>query len=114
MVKKRAIVSYEKLTLDQKKKFEEAFPEGFGNAMTKVNTPTGEVLDAVLWETEEMIYLVKLVKVASKSVSIDDEDGDDDVIDDLGVKLDEDEEEEEEDDDSYDDDDDSNDDEEED
>lgn len=98
MTKKRAIVSYEKLTIDQKKKLELAFPDGFGGAMTQIKTPTGETLDAVMWETEEIIYLVKIVKPQSKSVSLDDDE--DDILDDLDVKIeDEDEDDEDEDDD---------------
>jgi hypothetical protein len=111
MVKKRAIVSFEKLTLDQKKKLEATFPDGYADAMTKVNTPTGEVLDAIFWETEDIIYLVKLQKAPSKPVSLDDDSDDSDDIDDIDVKMDD---EEEEDDDSYDDDEDIDDDEEED
>lgn len=99
MTKKRAIVSYEKLTVDQKKKLELAFPDGFGGAMTQIKTPTGETLDAVIWETEEIIYLVKIVKPQSKSVSLDDDD--DDMLDDLDVKIEDEDDEDDEDDDSY-------------
>ncbi|HRO75787.1 MAG TPA: hypothetical protein PLP27_06545 [Crocinitomicaceae bacterium] len=91
MTKKRAIVSYEKLTIDQKKKLDLAFPNGFGGAMTQIKNPAGETLDAILWETEDIIYLVKIVKPQSKSVSLDDDD-DDDVIDDIDVNIDEDDE----------------------
>lgn len=113
MVKKRAIVSYEKLTLEQKKKLEETFPDGYSNAMTKVNTPTGETLDAILWETEEIIYLVKLQKAQVKPVSLDDDTDDDDALDDVDVKIDDEDEDidDDEDDDSYDDDDEDDDDE---
>jgi hypothetical protein len=68
MSKKRAIVTYEKLSEEMRDRLEEAFPEGFGGAMTQVSTPTGELMDAVLWETDEMIYLVKLNKVKQKNV----------------------------------------------
>lgn len=78
MVKKRAIVSYEKLTLDQKKKLENAFPDGYRDAMTQIKTPTGETLDAIFWETEEIIYLVKLLKPQMKALSVDDDDDNDD------------------------------------
>jgi len=74
MSKKRAIVTYEKLSEEMRDRLEEAFPEGFGGAMTQVSTPSGELMDAVLWETDEMIYLVKLNKVKQKNVVIPEDD----------------------------------------
>jgi hypothetical protein len=84
MSKKRAIVSYDKLSEDMKDRLEDAFPEGFGGGMTQIKTPTGETLDALLWETEEIIYLIKLNKVNKKPVVIpqeDDEEEEDDIDD---------------------------------
>jgi hypothetical protein len=91
MTKKRAIVSYDKLTIDQKKQLLVAFPDGFSEGMTQIKTPTGETLDALLWETEEIIYLVKLNKQLGKPVKapidddddVDDEDFEDDIPDDV-------------------------------
>ena len=91
MTKKRAIVSYEKLTIDQKKQLLVAFPDGFAEGMTQIKTPTGETLDALLWETEEIIYLVKLKKQLGKPVKapidddeeVEDEDFEDDIPDDV-------------------------------
>lgn len=78
MSKKKSIVSYEKLTIEQKKELLIAFPEGFAGATTKMTNPiTGEVFDSLLWETEEIIYLVKLPKLKMKSPSVDDDDDDD-------------------------------------
>jgi hypothetical protein len=76
MSKKRAIVSYEKLTIEQKKELLIAFPDGFSSGMTQIKTPTGEILDALLWETEEVIYLVKLNRIPTKPVVSDDDDDD--------------------------------------
>lgn len=84
MSKKRAIVSYDKLSEDMKDRLEDAFPEGFGGGMTQIKTPTGETLDALLWETDEIIYLIKLNKVNKKPVVIpqeDDEEEEDDIDD---------------------------------
>ena len=78
MTKKRAIVSYDKLTIDQKKQLLVAFPDGFSEGMTQIKTPTGETLDALLWETEEIIYLVKLNKPMGKPVKAPVDDDDDD------------------------------------
>jgi hypothetical protein len=77
MIKKRAIVSYEKLSIDQKKQLLLAFPDGFSSGMTQIKTPTGETLDALLWETEEIIYLVKIPKPTLKTKSVDDDEEDD-------------------------------------
>ena len=76
MSKKRAIVSYEKLTIEQKKELLIAFPDGFSRGMTQIKTTTGEILDALLWETEEVIYLVKLNRIPTKPVVSDDDDDD--------------------------------------
>lgn len=103
MSKKRAIVTYEKLSEDMKDRLEEAFPEGFGGSMTQIKTPTGETLDALLWETEEIIYLVKLNKITKKPVVIPDEEEFDDLPEE-DVKSDEMDDLEEDDDDDADDD----------
>ena len=81
MTKRRAIISFEKLTSEQKKKLEQDFPDGYLGSLTTIKTPTGEMLDALIWETEEIIYLLKINKAAFKS-SLDDDDDDDDFEDD--------------------------------
>lgn len=74
MSKKKSIISYEKLNIEQKKQLLMAFPDGFAGATTKMTNPiTGEIYDSLLWETEEVIYLVKLPKVTAKSPSVDDD-----------------------------------------
>ena len=84
MSKRRAIISYDKLTIDQKKQILKDYPDGYINHLTTIKTPLGEVLDALIWETDEVIYLVKINKIPSKvkSYSDDDEDEDDDDFDD--------------------------------
>jgi hypothetical protein len=95
MSKKRAIVSYDKLSEDMKDRLEDAFPEGFGGGMTQIKTPTGETLDALLWETEDIIYLIKLNKVNKKPVVIPDDDEEEE--DDAAEEDDEEDDEEQED-----------------
>ena len=73
MSKRRAIISYDKLTIEQKKQILRDFPDGYINHLTSIKTPTGETLDALIWETEEVIYLVKINKVAPKPAAVDDE-----------------------------------------
>ncbi len=107
MSKKKSIISYEKMTIDQKKQLLLAFPEGFSGNTTKMTNPiTGEIFDSLLWETEEIIYLVKLPKLSIKSPSVDDDDDDDfeDDFDTVDAKGDDDDSsDDDDDDDSYDD-----------
>jgi hypothetical protein len=100
MSKRRSIISYDKLSIEQKKQILRDFPDGYINHLTTIKTPTGESLDALIWETNEVIYLVKINKVATKPAVVDDDDddfGDDfDKVDDVkDDELDTDEEEEE-------------------
>jgi hypothetical protein len=82
MSKRRSIISYDKLSLEQKKQILKEFPDGYINHLTTIKTPTGEVLDALIWDTDEIIYLVKIVKPKAK-IKIISDDGDDDFADDL-------------------------------
>jgi hypothetical protein len=83
MSKRRAIISYDKLSIDQKKQILRDYPDGYINHLTTIKTPTGETLDALIWETDEVIYLVKVNKVIPKAkpVAEDDEDDFDEVAD---------------------------------
>jgi hypothetical protein len=96
MSKRRSIISYDKLTIDQKKQILKDFPDGFINHLTSIKTPTGETLEALIWETEEVIYLVKINKVMPKPVPDEDDEDFDEVDDVKDDELDADEEEEEE------------------
>ena len=78
MSKKKSIISYDKLNIDQKKQLLMAFPDGFSGSTTKMTNPiTGDIFDSLLWETEEVIYLVKLPKSTLKSPSVEDDEEDD-------------------------------------
>lgn len=77
MSKRRAIISYDKLTIEQKKQILKDYPDGYINHLTTIKTPTGETLDALIWETDEVIYLVKINKVAPKVKPIVDDEDDD-------------------------------------
>lgn len=81
--KRRAIISYSKLTIEQKKQILRDFPDGYINHLTTIKIPTGEVLDALIWETDEVIYLVKINKISPKVVAASDDEEEDDFEDDL-------------------------------
>jgi hypothetical protein len=74
MTKRRGIISYDKLTVDQKKQILRDYPDGYINHLTTIKTPNGETLDAFIWETDEVIYLVKIKLPEVKPKKIEDED----------------------------------------
>lgn len=99
MAKKRSIVSYDKLTAEQKKELLKSFPDGYRSFVTQIKTPAGESLEALIWETEEVIYLVKISNTMTNALNLDDDDeDDDDTLDDIIKPDDIDEEDEDEDD----------------
>jgi hypothetical protein len=77
MTKRRGIISYDKLTVEQKKQILRDYPDGYINHLTTIKTPNGETLDALIWETDEVIYLVKIKQPAIKQVENDDVEEDD-------------------------------------
>ncbi len=77
MSKRRSIISYDKLTIEQKKQILRDFPDGYINHLSTVKTPTGDILDALIWETDEVIYLVKITKAPPKAKPVIEEDDDD-------------------------------------
>ena len=84
MSKRRAIISYDKLSIDQKKQILRDYPDGYINHLTTIKTPTGETLDALIWETDEVIYLVKVSKIIPKLkpvAEVDEDDFDGDTLD---------------------------------
>lgn len=87
MSKKRSIISYDKLTADQIKELEAAYPNGYQSALTQIKTPTGETIDTLLWETEEIIYLVKMIRPKNQVVFDDDDNDDDDEREDFDIET---------------------------
>ncbi len=77
MTKRRGIISYDKLTVEQKKQILRDYPDGYINHLTTIKTPNGETLDALIWETDEVIYLVKIKQPVIKQVNNDDVEEDD-------------------------------------
>ena len=96
MTKKRSIVSYDKLTAEQKKELLKSFPDGYRSFVTQIKTPAGESLEALIWETDEVIYLVKMSNMMTTALDLDDDEEDDDEIDDIAKPDDIEEEDEEE------------------
>jgi hypothetical protein len=88
MSKRRSIISYDKLTIEQKKQILRDYPDGYINHLTTIKTPTGQVLDALIWETEEVIYLVKINKVTPKPAKVEEDDDFEDDLDKVDMKED--------------------------
>ena len=77
MTKRRGIISYDKLTVEQKKQILRDYPDGYINHLTTIKTPNGETFDSLIWETDEVIYLVKIKQPAIKQVKNDEVEKDD-------------------------------------
>lgn len=86
MSKKRSIISYDKLTAEQVKELEAAFPNGYYSALTQIKTPSGETIETLLWETEEVIYLVKMIRPKNQIVIDGDDDFDNEERDDFDIE----------------------------
>lgn len=79
--KKNLIVSYKNLSGDLKELFNEAYPEGHSDYITKFVKPNGEAIYVVPFETEDTAYMVKFdMKVDTLGEDLDkalfDDDGD--------------------------------------
>jgi hypothetical protein len=90
MDKTRKLVSFEKLDATLRKQLLREYPDGFGNAVMKIEAPTP--FYAVRFESEDTSYLIKLSNYVVESLE-DDEDEDDerDEMDTDDLELDEDE-----------------------
>ena len=77
MTKRRGIISYDKLTVEQKKQILRDYPDGYINHLTTIKTPNCETFDSLIWETDEVIYLVKIKQPAIKQVKNDEVEEDD-------------------------------------
>lgn len=79
--KKRVATSYEKLSSELRDLLSEKYPEGYLEHMLRIEKPNGEVFYAVMLETDEVNYLVK-VNVKIDEISEEEEKDDDVYIDD--------------------------------
>lgn len=64
--KKRSVVSLANLSPELQEEIKKFYPHGFTDAMMRIDKPNGEFFYAVPFETDEVIYLVKI------NVKIDD------------------------------------------
>ena len=78
-VKKRLVASFNNLPLDLQEEVKVMYPNGFADAMMRVDKPNGDFFYAVPLETDEISYLVK---IAVKIDDVSDEDDDKEYYDD--------------------------------
>ena len=81
IVKKRLVASFNNLSPELQERVKELYPNGFSDAMMRVDKPNGDFFYAVPFETEEISYLVKIdVKIDDGSDEDDDKEYYDDDI----------------------------------
>lgn len=67
MAKKRVVTSYANLTSELMSAFKQRYPFGYTDFMIRIDKPSGDFFYAVMLETEEINYLVKVnVKIDTK------------------------------------------------
>lgn len=65
--KKRVIISYANLSPELLEDFKSVYPHGYGEALIRIDKPSGDFFYVVPFETEEISYLVKVdVKIDTK------------------------------------------------
>ncbi len=73
--KKRSVVSFANLSPELQEEIKKFYPYGFTEAMMRIDKPNGEFFYAVPFETEEVMYLVKInVKIDDHIEEEDDKD----------------------------------------
>ncbi len=86
--KKNLIVSYKNLSEELKRRFKEAYPDGYSDYLQRFDKPNGDTIFVVPMETEDTVYMIKFdVKI---DTTITDADDDKDFYDDEIEKADDD------------------------
>jgi hypothetical protein len=79
--KKRVVISYNNLSPELQAELKKAYPQGFTDSMIRIEKTPGDFFYAVVFETTEVTYLVKVdVKVDGGPTDDDDKDFYDDDI----------------------------------
>ncbi len=58
--KKRLVTSFQKLTPELQLLVKEQYPNGYNEAMTRIDKPNGDFFYSVPFETDEIFYLIKV------------------------------------------------------
>ena len=73
IAKKRVVISYKNLSEELQEQLKAQYPNGYTDSMMRIDKPNGEFFYAVILETEEINYLVK-IEVKIDDGNIDDDD----------------------------------------
>ena len=71
--KKRVVISYKNLSEELQAQLKAQYPTGYTDSMMRIDKPNGDFFYAVILETEEISYLVKIdVKIDDGNIDDDD------------------------------------------
>lgn len=76
--KPRVIKDFEKLEIEIQEQIKLAYPEGFSENLISFSNSKGERVSALLYETDEKIYMVRMSISRAEQIIADDDDYDDD------------------------------------
>lgn len=80
MSKPRVIKDFDKLDTSIQEQIKLNYPYGFSKQLITFKNAKGEFVSALLFETEEIYYLVRMTKQKAQEIIRDDDDYDDDGI----------------------------------
>ena len=86
--KRRVVVSYKNLSAELREEERKKYPFGYTDHMIRIDTGPGDFFYAIVLETEDTSYLIKVdVKVDDQVEEEEDKDffGDEDIKDDEGI-----------------------------
>lgn len=72
--KPRVVKSFENLSEELQEQIKLAYPEGFAQNLIKYKNAAGESVSALIFETDERVYLVKMTITQAHAIIEDDED----------------------------------------
>lgn len=72
--KPRVVKSYETLSEELQEQIKLAYPEGFAQNLIKYKNAAAESVSALIFETDERVYLVKMTITQAHAIIEDDED----------------------------------------
>lgn len=73
VVKRRSVVSFANLAPELQEEVKRLYPTGYNEAMMRIEKPNGDFFYAVPFETDEVIYLVKVAVKIDDHIDEDDD-----------------------------------------
>ncbi len=73
VVKRRSVVSFANLAPELQEEVKRLYPTGYNEAMMRIEKPNGDFFYAVPFETDEVIYLVKVAVKIDDHIEEDDD-----------------------------------------